>query len=154
MKKVIFKNGLRAFLAASCLLFLGAVGVSAQSQIVGSVVPGIIAPSNVPNTPLYNAPTGTFHSGTAAINILNVKLSDLKDAMMANQNEPAVFNAYLIEYRYYAKISEYITAGASTPNAIVAALWQFLPDTAAGSSLVSPATQQSFKADAIALLQP
>ena len=151
MKKVIFKNGLRAFLATCCFLVLGVVGVNAQSQIVGSMVPGVIAPPNVPNTPLYTAPAGAFHNGTAAINILNAELAQIKDEMIANQNDPAVFSALMTKYQYFAKISEYITAGATTSNAIVAGLWIFLQDAA--TTVVSPATKQLLKAEAVALLQ-
>lgn len=151
MKKVIFKNGLRAFLATCCFLVLGVVGVNAQSQIVGSVVPGIVTPSNIPNTPLYTAPAGAFHTGASAITILNAELAQLKDEMIMNQNDPAVFNALLSKYHYFAKIAEYITAGATTPNAIVAGLWIFLQDSAV--AVVSPATQQLLKAEAVALLQ-
>lgn len=151
MKKVIFKNGLRAFLATCCFLVLGVVGVNAQSQIVGGVVPGVIAPPNLPNTPLYTAPTGAFHTGTSAITILNAELAQLKDQMITYQNDPATFDALLAKYQYFAKISEYITAGATTPNAIVAGLWIFLQDSV--TAVVSPATQQLLKAEAVALLQ-
>jgi hypothetical protein len=71
--------------------------------------------------------------------------------MINNQNDPVVFSALLTKYHYFAKISEYITAGATTPNAIVAGLWIFLQDSA--TSVVSPATQQLLKAEAVALLQ-
>lgn len=152
MKKVIFKNGLRAFLATFCFLVLGVVGVMAQSQIVGGMVPGVVSPAT-PNTPLYNVPQGTFLSSTAALDKLNFEIAGLKAAMAVQGIDPAIFDAYMLKARYFGSIAEYIKVGATVPNAIVAGLWQFLPISTDGSGIISTAVQQSLKTDAINLLQ-
>lgn len=152
MKKVIFKNGLRAFLAAFCFLVLGVVGVSAQSQIVGGLVPGIVSPAT-PNTPLYNVPQGTFLSSSAALDKLNAEIIYLKGELANPNIDPATFDAFMTKARYYGSIAEYIKVGATVPNAIVAGLWQFLPTSLDSSGIISGAAQQTLKNAAINLLQ-
>ena len=150
MKKVIFENGLKAFLVTFCFLLLGAVGAIAQGKLTSvAVVPGVDFPPT-PSSSFYDVPQGIFFSGLQATNALDGKLLEIKDQLMSAQNDPATFNALLIKYKYFGKISEYLQAGATTPNAIAAGLWIFLES--AEMSAVPISVQQSFKQEAIDLL--
>ena len=154
MKKVIFENGLRAFLATFCFLLLGAVGVSAQGKLTSiPQVPGVSNPPT-PSSPVYDVPTGIFVNSAQAHALLDAALLQLKDIM----NGPGVngpgdpfYDAALVKYKYYYSIKTHLWAGAATADAIAAGLWIFLQD-ADGLSDVSLSTQAALKAEAIDLL--
>lgn len=153
MKKVIFENGLRAFLATCCFLILGVVTVNAQSQLdmVVQLVPGM---DNLPtpNIPLYDVPQGSFLNNASAISVLSNELVTLKQAIMAS-NDPAVVDALMVKWTYYNTILQYLHQGATVPHSIVAGLWIFLQADAYGLGDVSQSVQQSLKTDAINLLK-
>ncbi len=152
MKKVIFENGLRAFLATFCFLLLGAVAVSAQHKAISAPqVPGVSNPPT-PSSPVYDVPTGVFVSSAEAQSLLDAALVQMKDLMIntPGQGDP-VFDATQIKYRYYQSIKDHLWAGATTADAIAAGLWIFLQDVD-GLSEVSLATQAALKAEAIDLL--
>ncbi len=150
MKKVIFENGLRAFLATFCFLLLGAVGVMAQGKLTSvPVVPGVSNPPT-PTSPVYNVPTGTFIGGQQAIAKLDAELVAIKDLMLQVQQGDPSFNALLVKYRYFYSVRNHIEAGATTANAIAAGLWIFLSDVETGSVPVS--TQEALKNEVIDLL--
>ena len=154
MKKVIFENCSRAFLATFCFLLLGAIGVSAQSKLtsVVAVVPGVDNPP-APSSPLYNVPQGNFVDAAAATAKLDAKLVGLKDAMapfLPNTQGDPIFNALFVEYKFYGRIKQSIDAGATTAAAIASGLWIFLESAELGS--IPASTQQDLKDQAIALL--
>jgi hypothetical protein len=151
MKKVIFEKSLRALIATCCFLLLGVVAVSAQGKLTSvAVVPGVEFPPN-PGTPVYDVPQGVFVSNAAASTILENELVKIKNDLTNAQNDPAVFNALLVKYRYFGRIAEHIQAGATTPNAIAAGLWIFLESAEYAS--ISASTQQALKDEAIDLLK-
>ena len=155
MKKVIFKNGLKAFLATFCFLVLGAVVASAQTSTLNgsantAVVPGVQSPV-VPNLPVYTVPQGNFYGNQQALSILEAELVDLKNVMMANQNEPTIFAAMQVKYRYFNRIHDYLQVGATTPNAIAAGLWFFL-EWEDDTTVPSTSVQETLKQEAIDLL--
>ena len=151
MKKVIFEKSLRALIATCCFLLLGAVAVSAQGKLTSvAVVPGVTNPP-APSAPVYDVPQGVFVSTSVAISLLENELVKIKNDLANAQNDPALFDALLVKYKYFGKIAEHLQAGATTPNAIAAGLWIFLED-ATGLSGVSTSTQEQLKAEAIALL--
>jgi hypothetical protein len=154
MKKVIFENGLRAFLATFCFLLLGAVAVSAQSKLTSiPQVPGVSNPPT-PSSPIYEVPQGIFVSSAEAQSLLDAAMADMKDFMTGTgTNGPGdpLFEATLIKYKYYQSIKDHLWAGAATADAIAAGLWIFLQD-ADGLSEVSLSTQADLKAEAIDLL--
>ncbi len=150
MKKVIFENCSRAFLATFCFLVLGVIGANAQTKLTEvPLVPGV---SNPPATssPLYSVPTGTFQSGTAALNTVENKLLHLKDDLIATQNEPTTFESIMVSYKFYERININLQAGATTPNAIAAGMWIFLES--AQYATIPQSTQQQLKTEAINLL--
>ncbi|MBI1227853.1 MAG: hypothetical protein GC192_21650 [Bacteroidetes bacterium] len=151
MKKVIFENCSRAFLATFCFLILGVIGVSAQSKLTEvPLVPGVSNPPSS-SSPLYNAPSGNFVSGSVALDKLEAAMVAIKSDMMAAQNDPATFDALLVKYKYYSSVSHHITTGATVPNAISAGLWIFLESAELGS--VSQSVRTALKAEVVALLQ-
>jgi hypothetical protein len=151
MKKVIFENGLRAFLATFCFLLLGAVAVNAQGKLTSvASVPGVSNPP-APSSPIYDVPQGTFVSNSQAIIKMDGALVLLKADMAQFINEPAVFNALLIKYKYFGKVQENLQLGATTANAIAAGMWIFLESAEMGSTPAS--TQQALKNEVINLLK-
>ena len=150
MKKVIFENGFRAFLATFCFLLIGAVAVSAQSKLTSvATVPGVSNPP-VPSAPLYEVPQGIFVGAAEA----TVRLQDaiiLLKPEIENANDPAVADALMVRVSYYVAVRNHIANGATTANAIAAGLWIFLED-GTGLSSISLSTQASLKAAVIDLL--
>ncbi|GEM_PF-6291912 len=152
MKKVIFENVLRAFLATFCFLLLGTVAVSAQGKLTSvAVVPGVNNPP-APSSPLYELPQGNFVNTLTAHSKLDAAMLTLKtDVLLASNVGDPIFEAALIEYKYYQSIKNHLWAGADTRNAIAAGLWIFLDNAVLGSTPQS--TQAALKAKAVALLQ-
>ncbi len=150
MKKVIFENGLKAFLVTFCLLVLGAVAASAQGKLTSvPVVPGVSFPPT-PSSSLYDVPQGIFVNTLQAHLLLDAEMFLMKEAMLQlTQGDPA-FNATLVKYRYYRAIKDHLDAGATTPNAIAAGLWIFLESLEFNN--VTPAMQAALKQDAVDLL--
>lgn len=151
MKKVIFENGLKAFLVAFSLLLLGSVGASAQAKLTAvATVPGVSNPP-VPSSPVYQVPTGSFVSTQQAKAILDATLLQMKETLLQlTQNDPA-FTAYQVKYKYFQNIRDNLEVGANVPNAIAAGLWIFLQDQYELGG-VAASTQSQLKADAVALL--
>ncbi len=151
MKKVIFENGLRAFLATFCFLLLGAVGVSAQGKLTSiPQVPGVSNPP-APSSPVYDVPTGVFVNSIQAHDLLDAAMVQLKDILLntPGQGDP-IYDATLVKYKYYYSIKTHLWAGASTADAIAAGLWIFLETAELG--IVPLSTQAALKAEAIDLL--
>jgi len=152
MKKVIFENCSRAFLATFCFLVLGVIGANAQTKLTEvPLVPGV---SNPPATssPLYSVPTGSFQNGTVAITTVDGKLLQLKAILelALTQGDATTFEATMVPYRFYERININLHAGATTANAIAAGMWIFLES--AQYAAIPQSTQQQLKTEAINLL--
>jgi hypothetical protein len=154
MKKVIFENGLKAFLATAFLLVLGVGTAMAQGKLTSvATVPGVSNPP-APSSPVYNVPTGTFVNQIVAGQKLDYELEIMKgqlnDLMFGSQPDPVMAATVMVKYRYYAAINAHIKSGATTANAISAGLWIFLESLE--FSHVTTAQQNALKQQAIDLL--
>ncbi|MBK9014608.1 MAG: hypothetical protein IPM82_11300 [Saprospiraceae bacterium] len=150
MKKVIFKNGFRAFWAAALLLVLGVV--SAQAQSLSTTAPGGANQQGSTFSVAGGLPQGNFVSNSQALTLLDAALVDLKVQMVNSGMDPndPIFLAILAKYKYFGKIRENVEIGFNPASAIIQGLLVFSQD--AELYYVTPAAQEQLKLEAIDLL--
>ena len=152
MKKVNFKICFRAFLATFCLLFLGVVGVNAQSKnpALASSSAAVSAGGNTSGgnvTGVFAMPQGTFQNNDLAKATVAQQLQTLKTQLQQLTPGSAMANAALVQYAFYQAIEVSLAQGAAVPNAIVFGL-----RSVNANGGVSNSTLSLLKQDAVALL--
>ena len=153
MKKVNFKICFRAFLATFCLLFLGVVGVNAQSKAQPGQVQSQLSTGNGTggsNLPAVLAtPAGNFMPTEQANATLGQQMLALKAQIEQLTPGSALYAATELKYNYYSAAQMLLQKGATVQNAITGGL-RFAAVSVDGT--VSEATLNILRQDLIALL--